>query len=143
VPYKGGGPAVQAAVAGEVGAALVTAPSILGHLKQGRLRALAIGAPQRSALLPEVPTMTEAGGGEDTFVPTYFGFAAPAGTPAPVVGRLSAEIKRAVTAPDVAPKLASAGLDAYGSTPEEMARTVKDDVARFAKIVQKIGIQPE
>jgi tripartite-type tricarboxylate transporter receptor subunit TctC len=143
VPYKGGGPAVQAAVSGEVGAALVTAPSILGHLKQGRLRALAIGAPQRSALLPEVPTMKEAGGGDDTFVPTYFGFAAPAGTPPAVVGRLSAEVKRAVNAPDVAPKLAASGLDAWGSTPDEMARTVKEDVARFATLVKAAGVQPE
>jgi len=143
VPYKGGGPAVQAAVTGEVAAALLTPPSILGHIKQGRLRALAVGSPERSALLPEVPTMKEVGGGEDTFVPTYFGIAAPAGTPAAIVNRLSAEVKRAVHAPDVAPKLAANGLDAYGSTPEEMAKTVKEDVARFAALVHKVGIQPE
>lgn len=143
VPYKGGGPAVQAAVTGEVAAALLTPPSILGHIKQGRLRALAVGSPERSALLPEVPTMKEVGGGEDTFVPTYFGIAAPAGTPAAIVNRLSAEVKRAVHAPDVAPKLAANGLDAYGSTPAEMAQTVKEDVARFAALVHKVGIQPE
>jgi tripartite-type tricarboxylate transporter receptor subunit TctC len=134
---------VQAAVSGEVGAALVTAPSILGHLKQGRLRALAIGAPQRSALLPDVPTMSEVKGGEDTFVPTYFGFAMPAGVPAPIVSRLSAEIKRAVHAADVAPRLVASGLEPHGSTPEEMARTVREDIPRFARIVRAIGIKPE
>jgi tripartite-type tricarboxylate transporter receptor subunit TctC len=143
VPYKGGGPAVQAAVSGEVGAALVTAPSILGHVKEGRLRVVAIGAEQRSPLLPEVPTMKELGGGEDTFVPTYFGIAAPAGTPAPIVQRLSAEVKRAVNAPDVSKRLAATGLDAYGSSPDEMAHIVKTDVARFARLVQTVGIQPE
>jgi tripartite-type tricarboxylate transporter receptor subunit TctC len=143
VPYKGGGPAVQAAVTGEVAAALLTPPSILGHIKQGRLRALAVGASERSTLLPDVPTMREVGGGDDTFVPTYFGLAAPAGTPAAIVSRLSAEVKRAVHAPDVTSKLSASGLDAYGSTPEEMANTVKEDVARFAKLVRAIGIQPE
>ena len=143
VPYKGGGPAVQAAVSGEVAAALLTPPSILGHIKQGRLHALAIGAAERSALLPDVPTMKEVGGGDDTFVPTYFGIAAPAGTPPAIVGRLSAEVKRAVHAADVAPKLAASGLDPYGSTPEEMAGTVREDVARFGRLVHSIGIQPE
>jgi tripartite-type tricarboxylate transporter receptor subunit TctC len=134
---------VQAAVSGEVGAALVTAPSILGHVKEGRLRVVAIGAEQRSPLLPEVPTMKELGGGADTFVPTYFGIAAPAGTPAPIVQRLSAEVKRAVNAPDVSKRLAATGLDAYGSSPDEMAHIVKTDVARFARLVQTVGIQPE
>jgi tripartite-type tricarboxylate transporter receptor subunit TctC len=143
VPYKGGGPAVRAAVSGEVGAVLVTPPSIIGHIREGRLRALVIGDDKRSPLLPDVPTMAEVGGGADTFVPTYFGFAAPAGTPAAIVEKLSAEIKRAVNDPELAKRLAGTGLDAYGSTPDEMAATVKGDVARFGKLVKSIGIEPE
>ena len=143
VPYKGGGPAVTALVSGEVGVTVLTAPSLLGHIKEGRVRALAIGASKRSPLLPDVPTMAEVGGGADTLVPTYFGFAAPAGTPKAIVNRLSAEIKKALTNKDSGDKLGKLGLDTAGGTPEEMLATVKSDMARFAKLVNAIGIQPE
>ena len=143
VPYKGGAPAVAAAVAGEVGVTIATPPSLLGHIRDGRVRALAIGAPRRSPLLPNVPTMAEAGGGEDTLAFTFFGFAAAAGSPRPVIARLSTDIKRILAQPDVAERLSKVGLDPLGSTPEEMLDTVKRDVARFAKLVSSIGIQPE
>ncbi len=143
VPYKGGAPAVAAVVAGEVGATVVTAPSLLGHIKEGRVRALVIGSARRSPLLPDVPTLAEVGGGEDTLVPTFFGFAAATGTPRALVNRLSGEIRKALSGKDVADKLASVGLDAWGSTPEEMTSTVTGDVARFARLVKAIGIQPE
>ncbi len=143
VPYKGGGPAVTALVAGEVGVTVLTAPSLLGHIKEGRVRAIAIGAARRSALLPDVPTMAEAGGGADTLVPTYFGFAAPAGTPKAIVNRLSAEIKKAPAGGDSGDRLGKLGLDTAGSTPEEMFATVRADMARFAKLVTAVGIQPE
>jgi tripartite-type tricarboxylate transporter receptor subunit TctC len=143
VPYKGGGPAVAALVSGEVGATVLTAPSLLGHIKEGRVRAIAIGAAKRTPLLPDVPTMAEVGGGADTLVPTYFGFAAPAGTPKAIVNRLSAEIKKALSANDAGEKLGKLGLDTAGGTPEEMFATVKSDMARFAKLVKAIGIQPE
>ena len=143
VPYKGGGPAVTALVSGEVGVTVLTAPSLLGHIKDGRVRALAIGSDKLSPLLPDVPTMAEVGGGADTLVPTYFGFAAPAGTPKAIVNRLSAEIKKALTNKDSGDKLGKLGLDTAGGTPEEMLATVKSDMARFAKLVNAIGIQPE
>jgi tripartite-type tricarboxylate transporter receptor subunit TctC len=143
VPYKGGGPAVTALVSGEVDVTVLTAPSLLGHIKEGRVRAIAIGSARRSPLLPDVPTMAEVGGGGDTLVPTYFGFAAPAGTPKAIVNRLSAEIKKALAGGDSGEKLGQLGLDASGSTPEEMFATVKSDMARFSKLVNAIGIQPE
>ncbi len=143
VPYKGGAPAVAAVVAGEVGATVVTAPSLLGHIKEGRVRALVIGSARRSPLLPDVPTLAEVCGGEDTLVPTFFGFAAAAGAPRALVNRLSGEIRKALSGKEVADKLASVGLDAWGSTPEEMTSTVTGDVARFARLVKAIGIQPE
>lgn len=143
MPYKGGAPAVAAAVAGEVGVTIATPPSLLGHIRDGRVRALAIGAPRRSPLLPNVPTMAEAGGGDDTLAFTFFGFAAAAGSPRPVIAKLSADIKRILAQPDVAERLSRVGLDPLGSTPEEMLDTVKRDVARFAKLVASIGIQPE
>ena len=143
IPYKGGAQVAAALLSGEVDVALLTAPSLVGPLKSGKVRALAVGAGKRTALLPEVPTMTEVGGGDDTFVPTYFGFAAPAGTPRAIVNKLNAEIRKALAQKDIIDRLSGAGLDATGSSPEEMADTVKRDVARFGVLVKAIGIEPE
>lgn len=143
IPYKGGAQVVAGLLTGEVDVALLTAPSLVGPLKAGKVRALAIGATRRSALLPDVPTMAEVGGGEDAFTPTYFGIAAPAGTPKPIIARLNAEIKKALAQKDVIDKLAGAGLDATGSSPEEMAETVRGDIARFGAQVKALGIEPE
>jgi tripartite-type tricarboxylate transporter receptor subunit TctC len=143
VPYKGAGPAVQSVVAGEAGLTIASPPAVLGFIREGRLRALAIGAKRRSALLPDVPTLAEAGGDEDTLVPTYFAFALPAGTPKAVVDRLHADMRRAVTAPEVADRLNAAGLEPTGGTGAELLEVVRRDIPRFRKIIQDIGIQPE
>jgi tripartite-type tricarboxylate transporter receptor subunit TctC len=143
IPYKGGAQVVAGLLTGEVDVALLTAPSLVGPLKAGKVRALAIGAPKRSALLPDVPTMAEVGGGDDAFTPTYFGFAAPAGTPKPIVAKLNAEIRKALSQKDVIDKLAGAGLDATGSSSDEMLDTVKRDIARFGAQVKTLGIEPE
>jgi tripartite-type tricarboxylate transporter receptor subunit TctC len=143
VPYKGAGPAVQAVVSGEVGVAIASAPSVLGFIKEGRLRALAVGADRRMSLLPDVPTMTEAGGQADTLIPVFFAFAAPAGTPPDIVAKLNAEMKRALAVPDVAEKLTANGLVPTGSSPEQMAKIVAQDVERFRALVKSIGVKPE
>ena len=142
VPYKGAGPAVTAVVAGEVGVTIASVPGVLGFVRDGRVRALAVGSDKRLALFPDVPTMAEAGGG-DTLIATYFALAAPAGTPPAVVARLNTEMKRALAAPEVAERFVAAGLVPTGSSPEVMAQTVKQDVARFAVLVKSIGIKPE
>jgi tripartite-type tricarboxylate transporter receptor subunit TctC len=123
IPYKGVGPAVQAVAAGE--------------------SAVTIGSAQRSPLMPDVPTLAEAGGGEDTLVPTYFAFALPAGTPRPIVDRLNTEMKRAVTAPEVAERLTKSGLEPTGGSPEALTELVRRDIPRFQKLAKDIGIQPE
>jgi len=143
VAYKGAGPAITAVVQGEAALTVTSPAGVVGYIQDGKLRPLAVGASKRLNILPDVPTMKEAGGGEDTLVPTYFGFAAPAGTPRPVVMKLNAEIKKIVHMPDVAERLAKAGLDPVGGTPEEFAAEVKRDVDRFGKLVQSLGIQPE
>src|SRR4030095_11123647 len=102
VPYKGASPAAQAAVAGEVGVTISTVPAVQGFIKDGRLRALAVGSEKRFATLPDVPTMTEAGAGHDILVPTYFALLAPNGTPPAIVNRLNAEMKKAIADPQVA-----------------------------------------
>jgi tripartite-type tricarboxylate transporter receptor subunit TctC len=143
VPYKGAGPAVQAVVAGEAAATIASPAALLGFIRDGRLRAIAIGAKTRSPLLPEVPTLAQAGGDDDTLVPTYFAFALPARTPAAVVARLHGAMRSAVTSPEVAARLDQAGLEATGGTGEELLELVKRDIPRFRGIVQNTGIQPE
>jgi tripartite-type tricarboxylate transporter receptor subunit TctC len=116
---------------------------VQGFIKDGRLRALAVGADTRFAVLPEVPTMTEAGASNDILVPTYFALLAPANTPAPIVAKLNAELRKALADPTVAERLAGAGLVPVGGTPEAMAASIKQDLPRFADLVKKIGIKPE
>jgi|KBSSwiStaDraftv2_1062776.scaffolds.fasta_scaffold06422_9 tripartite-type tricarboxylate transporter receptor subunit TctC len=143
VPYKGAGPAVQAVVAGEAGVTISSPAAVLGFVRDGRLRALAIGAHGRSALLPDVPTLAEAGGDDDTLVPTYFAFALPAGTPRPIAERLHEAMKRALGAPQIAERLGAAGLEPTGGTGDSLRELVRRDIPRFRKIIQDIGIQPE
>jgi tripartite-type tricarboxylate transporter receptor subunit TctC len=143
VPYKGAGPAVQAVVAGEAAVTISSPAAVLGFVRESRLRALAIGAPQRSALLPDVPTLREAGVEEDLLASTYFALAAPAQTPRAVVQRLHEEMKRALAAPEVAERLHNAGLVPTGSTGDELLALVKRDIPRFRQLIQEIGIQPE
>jgi tripartite-type tricarboxylate transporter receptor subunit TctC len=143
VPYKGAGPAAQAAVAGEVGVTIATVPAVQGFIKDGRLRALAVGSDRRFAVLPDVPTMAEAGASADILVPTYFALLAPAGTPPAIVARLNAEMKKALADPQVVERLASAGLVPNGGSPDQMAASVKSDLPRFQALVKSIGIKPE
>ena len=143
VPYKGAGPAAQAAVAGDVSVTIAAVPAVQGFIKDGRLRALAVGSDKRFAVLPDVPTMKELGAPGDILVPTYFALLAPAGTPPAIVEKLNAEMKKAIADSVVAERLSGAGLLPQGSTPEAMAASLKQDVPRFAELVKKIGIKPE
>lgn len=143
VPYKGAGPASQAVVAGEVGVTIASVPAVQGFIKDGRLRALAVGSDKRFAVLPDVPTMKEAGVDGDILVPTFFALLAPAGTPPAIVARLNAEMKKALADPAIAERLTAAGLVVNGSSPEVMANTVRQDNARFGALVKAIGIKPE
>jgi tripartite-type tricarboxylate transporter receptor subunit TctC len=143
VPYKGASPAAQAVVAGDVGVTIAAVPAVQAFIKDGRLRALAVGADKRFAVLPDVPTMAEAGASNDILLPTYFALLAPANTPAPIVAKLNAEMKKALADPVVAERLESAGLVPVGSTPEAMAASIKQDLPRFAALVKRIGIKPE
>jgi tripartite-type tricarboxylate transporter receptor subunit TctC len=143
VPYKGAGPAVQGVVAGDAGVTISSPAAVLGFVRDGRLRALAIGARRRSPLLPDVPTLGEAGTDEDLLASTYFALALPAGTARPVVQRLHHEMKAALSAREVADRLNSAGLEPVGGTGDELLELVKRDIPRFRKLIAEIGIQPE
>lgn len=143
VPYKGGPAALAGVVSGEVALAVLTPPAVLGQLRDGKLRALAVGADKRLELLPSVPTAAEAGLSPEALAPVFFGLAAPRGTPAPILARLSAEMKRALQQPDVLERFNKSGLVMVGGSPDAMARTIATDVERFGNIVRASGIKPE
>ena len=143
VPYKGASPAAQAVVAGEVSVTISAVPAVQGFIKDGRLRALAVGSDKRFAVLPDVPTMAEAGAASDILLPTYFALLAPPKTPPAIIAKLNEAMKAALADPAVAERLATAGLVSVGSTPEAMAASIRQDLPRFAALVKSIGIKPE
>jgi len=142
VPYKGNTPAMTALMSGEV--AMVFDPVLTSAplVKSGRVRALAVTTAQRSALLPDVPTVAQAGvkGYE---AGNWFGVFAPAGTPRDIVDRLNAAINRAMTRADMKDKLASQGADALIGTPAELAALVQRELAKFAAIIKAAGVRIE
>lgn len=143
VPYSGAPPAVKAVVAGDVGITIASLPSVIGFIRDGRVRAIVVGAEKRLELLPDVPTIAEAGGSLETLLPTYFAFAAPAGTPRSIITKLNAEMKTALAKADVAEKLAANGLVVRGGTAEAMMQTVRSDVERFATLARIVGVKAE
>lgn len=143
VPYKGGGPMAGSVVAGESHWAIAPAAALMGHVKAGRMRALAISSKKRSPLLPDLPTIDEAGvpGYEYT---TWNGFFAPKGVPRPILTKLYSTVQKALAAPDLKQQYANQGLEPLGSaSPEEFGKFFRSDFERIAKLVKIAGIKPE
>ncbi|HEU0289524.1 MAG TPA: tripartite tricarboxylate transporter substrate binding protein [Burkholderiales bacterium] len=139
IPYKGGGPALIATVAGQVDFSIPAYPTAVPHLKAGRLRILAITSAKREPTVPDVPTMAESGLPGYEFV-IWFGMFAPAGTPKTIISRLNQEIVKSLASPDMRDKLAQTGVDAESSTPEQLGQLLRSDVAKWAKIIKAAGI---
>ena len=142
IPYKGTAASLTAVIAGEVQFSFANVPAILGHVKSGRLRALAVTGPRRSELMPEVPTMKEAGV-EGVEVPVWYALLAPAATPREVVTLLGNAPARAARAPDTRQRLVEQGADPVGNTPEEFARLLREEVAKYAEVVRISGAKAE
>ena len=142
VPYKGGGAAVTDLLAGNISMYFSTTPSSMPHVRTGRLRALAVTSAKRSDIVPNIPTMAEAAlpGFE---MSAWHALLAPGATPAPVVKRLADEVVRALRQPDVKERLAAQGVDAVGTTPEELAAIIKENIAKYAKLVKAADIRIE
>lgn len=140
VPYKGSARAATAVVTGEAGIFISSYAGVASFIRDGRLRALAVGRTTRLPALPEVPTAAELGLGEDVLAPGYFTFAAPAGTPRAVLMKLNAEIARALALPDITERLQAAGMEPHATTPEAFVEGVRRDIARFGKLVASLGI---
>jgi tripartite-type tricarboxylate transporter receptor subunit TctC len=142
VPYKGVNLAMQGVLAGEIELVFIGIPAALPHIKAGKLRALALVAPQRSPALAEVPTVAEAGL-KDFEVTTWYGVLAPAGTPRPIISRLNAELVKIMHAPDVKERLAAMATDPLTSTPEEFAAYLKREIAKWGDVVRKANLKAD
>lgn len=142
VPYKGSAPALTALIAGEVQLSFSNTVAIHQHVKSGRLRALAVAGPKRTDVLPDVPTMKEAGV-EGVEVPLWFGLLAPAGTPREIVQLLAANVAKAAHSPDVRHKLIDQGADPVGNTPEEFQRQLDREVASWMEVVKVSGAKAD
>lgn len=140
VPYKGGAPQVTALVGGESQASLATVSTVIAHVKSGRLRALGVSSAKRSAVLPDIPTIAEAG------VPGYemspwIGIYAPANTPRAIIDRLNAEANKALRHPDVAQSLTNQVLDPMPGTVEEFAQRIRVDFEKYGKLIKAAGVK--
>jgi len=142
VPYKGGGPMIVDVVAGQVPVTFGTAASVSPHTKSGRLRGLAVTGGQRSAVLPDLPTIAESG------VPGYemlnwLGLFVPTGTPRPIVEKLNVEVLRVVRSPELRDRLNAAGAEPSPLATEEFAVFVKSEVEKWAKVIAVTGMTAE
>jgi tripartite-type tricarboxylate transporter receptor subunit TctC len=140
VPYKGSGPAVADLVGGRVQIMFDAAPSLIAHIRSGRLRVLGAASAERNRLLPEVPTFGELGYPK-VAVSLWYGLLAPAGTPKPVVERLNREAVRALTSPDVRDKLQAQGAEPMPGTPEAFASFMQEEMAKWAPVVKQAGVK--
>src|SRR6266581_3575522 len=137
VPYKGGAPATTATVAGEV-AAMMSGTSTAGQIRAGRLRAIAFTGPQRSRVLPDVPTIAEVY--PDFVMVQWYGLFAPAGTPDAVIARLRTETNKILVLPDVKERLSNAGgVEPWITAPEELAAQIRSEYATYGKLVKEVG----
>jgi tripartite-type tricarboxylate transporter receptor subunit TctC len=141
VPYKGAGPAVQDAIAGQVQMTIQDLAAVGPHIASGRLIALAVTGPRRWPALPDLPTFLELGYALD--IAGWNGIHAPAGTPRPIIERMSAEINRIIQAPDGREQMLKFGLLATGTSPDELAEVVRRDTPRWGEIIRKSGIKAQ
>lgn len=140
IPYKGSGLALIDLLAGQVQLTFANVLSSRAHVKAGRLRALAVSSAKRSAVLPELPTVSESGiPGYD--VASWYAYLAPAGTPQPIVQRLNAEIINGLKSADMSERLATDGAESVGSTPEEFGQYLASEITRWRKVVKDAGVR--
>jgi tripartite-type tricarboxylate transporter receptor subunit TctC len=142
VPYKGAGPYLIDLVAGRLQMAFENLPTVWPHVRSSKLRLLAVGTQSRSALVPDAPTVAEAGvpGYESS---TAFGVLAPAKTPAAAIARLNKELVRILHSPDIKEKMTAEGVEAVGGTPQEYAAHLKEELAKYGRIVKAAGIKAD
>jgi tripartite-type tricarboxylate transporter receptor subunit TctC len=139
IPYRGSGPALSDMLAGTMDVMFDNLPSSMPHIKAGKLTALAVTSAERSAALPEVPTVAEAAQLKGFEASSWFGLLAPAGTPAEVVNRVQQETAKALGLPAVKERLLSQGAIPSGNTPQEFARLIDSEIQKWASVVKVSG----
>ena len=142
VPYKGAGPAVIDMVGGQVQMGFTALPSSIQHARSGRLRPIAVTSAKRSEAAPELPTFTELGFPALDLV-VWYAALFPARTPPEIVARMSAEINRAVNSPDVKAKLLEQGVESVGTTPDQLAKFMQSESARYGRIIRDTGAKAD
>lgn len=140
VPYKGAGAVLTDLMAGHVQVLVSAAPTVIPHISSGRLRALLVTDDRRAGVLPEVPSVKEAGLPK-MVMHFWVGYSVPAGTPQTIVERLNREIIAAVNAPEAKKRLAELGVDPVGNTPAEATRLVNEEIERWAAVIKSAGIK--
>jgi len=142
VHYKGAAPAITDVIGGQVEVAILSSGSVLPQIKGGKLRPVAVTTGKRSPVLPDTQTIEEAGlKGVDVSI--WLGLFAPVGTPADIIAKLNAEVNKVLQAPDVREKLAAQGIAPGGGTSEQFAAFVREDYARWGKVVKESGVKAE
>jgi tripartite-type tricarboxylate transporter receptor subunit TctC len=142
VPYKGSGPVSADVLGGQVPLGVVDVPSAIANVKAGKLRALAVTSKRRISAAPEVPTFEEAG------LPGYeavgwFGTVAPAATPPEIIRRLNAEIRNALSAPEVKERALAAGAEPFSNSPQEFAAFIREEAKKWAEVIKAAGVKLE
>jgi tripartite-type tricarboxylate transporter receptor subunit TctC len=142
IPYKGSAPMVTAMLGGEVDAFFDNVPNVLPHIKANKMRAIGVSGLQRAVLLPDTPTVAEAG------VPGYevnvwFGMQVPAGTPKPIVDKLNRDIVTLLKEPDVVQRFRGQGVEVVASSPEQFSTLVRSEVAKWTQLIKDANIRIE
>jgi len=143
IPYKGSAPALTDVINGQVSYMIETVAATVGHIRSGRLKTLGVSTARRAAALPDVPALAEAANLPDYDAAAWIGYAAPAGTPREVIARLSAEIQKALQAPDMKERLLNAGLDPADVAPDQLGAFMRREQERYASVIKSANIKIE
>jgi tripartite-type tricarboxylate transporter receptor subunit TctC len=142
IPYKGGGPAVIELIAGQTSIYFGNMPTVIGHVRAGKLRPLAVTSSKRTVAEPDIPTVAESGvPGFD--VTAWYGVSVPAKTPRPIIEKLNTDFVRAVKSPDLRDRLVAQGADPVGNTPEQYTAFVQNEMSKWARVIKAAGIKGE
>jgi tripartite-type tricarboxylate transporter receptor subunit TctC len=142
IRYKGGAPLTTDLIAGEIALTITGIPTLLPHVKSGKLRALAVSSAKRSAAVPELPTISEAGlPGYDATA--WYGLLAPAGTPPEIIAKLNAAAVKGIKQPDFAERLAAEGAETVGGTPKQFGEFIKAEIQRWTKVMKAAGVKAQ
>jgi tripartite-type tricarboxylate transporter receptor subunit TctC len=143
VPYKGSAPALTDVMSGQVDYTIETVASVVSHVKAGRLKTFGVSFARRAAAMPDAPSLAEAANLPGYDIGAWIGYSAPAGTPREVLTRLSAEIQKAMQAPDLKERYLALGLEPASSTPDEMAAFLRREQERYGSVIRNANIKLE